>query len=45
MQIYFHSHLWSYLPRVPILVEGTVSMGRFISVIDQKVSVPIFSLK
>ncbi len=22
MQIYFHSRLWSYLPRVPILVEG-----------------------
>ncbi len=26
MQIYFHSRLWSYLPRVPILVEGTVYM-------------------
>ncbi len=25
MQIYFHSRLWSYLPRVPILVEDTVS--------------------
>ncbi len=25
MQIYFHSRLWSYLPRVPILGEGTVS--------------------
>ncbi len=24
MQIYFHSCLWSYLPRVPILVEDTV---------------------
>ncbi len=24
MQIYFHSHPCSYLPRVPILVEGTV---------------------
>ncbi len=24
MQIYFHSCLCSYLPRVPILVEGTV---------------------
>ncbi len=24
MQIYFHSHLCSYLPRVPILVEDTV---------------------
>ncbi len=24
MQIYFHSRLCSYLPRVPILVEGTV---------------------
>ncbi len=24
MLIYFHSRLWSYLPRVPILVEGTV---------------------
>ncbi len=24
MQIYFHSRLWSYLSRVPILVEGTV---------------------
>ncbi len=26
MQIYFHSRLCSYLPRVPILVEGTVSI-------------------
>ncbi len=26
MQIYFHSRLWSYLPRVPILVEGSVHM-------------------
>ncbi len=26
MQIYFHSRLWSYLPRVPILVEDTVSL-------------------
>ncbi len=25
MQIYFHSRLCSYLPRVPILVEGTVT--------------------
>ncbi len=25
MQIYFHSHLCSYLSRVPILVEGTVT--------------------
>ncbi len=24
MQLYFHSCLWSYLPRVLILVEGTV---------------------
>ncbi len=24
MQIYFHSRLCSYLPRVPILVKGTV---------------------
>ncbi len=24
MQIYFHSHLCSYLPRVPILVSSTV---------------------
>ncbi len=24
MQIHFHSHLCSYLSRVPILVEGTV---------------------
>ncbi len=24
LQIYFHSRLWSYLPRVPILVEDTV---------------------
>ncbi len=24
MQIYFHSRLCSYLPRVPILEEGTV---------------------
>ncbi len=27
MQIYFHSRLWSYLPRVPILVEGTVNLN------------------
>ncbi len=27
MQIYFHSRLCSYLPRVPILVEGTVSVN------------------
>ncbi len=27
MQIYFHSHLCSYLLRVPILVEGTVDFG------------------
>ncbi len=26
MQIYFHSRLCSYLPRVPILVEGTVTV-------------------
>ncbi len=26
MQIYFHSRLCSYLPRVPILVEGTVCL-------------------
>ncbi len=26
MQIYFHSRLGSYLPRVPILVEGTVEL-------------------
>ncbi len=26
MQIYFHSCLCSYLPRVPILVEDTVSV-------------------
>ncbi len=33
MQIYFHSRLCSYLPRVPILVEGTVyikKMGEFL---------------
>ncbi len=29
MQIYFHSRLCSYLPRVPILVEGTVSIESF----------------
>ncbi len=29
MQIYFHSHLCSYLSRVPILVEGTVDMCIF----------------
>ncbi len=28
MQIYFHSRLCSYLPRVPILVEGTVDEGK-----------------
>ncbi len=27
MQIYFHSRLCSYLSRVPILVEGTVSIS------------------
>ncbi len=31
MQIYFHSRLWSYLPRVPILVEGTVYGKRYLS--------------
>ncbi len=29
MQIYFHSHLCSYLPRVPILVEGTADIHMF----------------
>ncbi len=29
MQIYFHSRLCSYLPRVPILVEGTVISTRY----------------
>ncbi len=33
MQIYFHSRLWSYLPRVPILVEETVHSAY--QVIDQ----------
>ncbi len=32
MQIYFHSRLWSYLPRVPILVEGTVYIYFFFNV-------------
>ncbi len=27
MQIYFHSCLCSYLPRVPILVEGTAYLN------------------
>ncbi len=31
MQIYFHSRLWSYLPRVPILVEDTVGNVDFAS--------------
>ncbi len=30
MQIYFHSHLWSYLSRVPILVEDTVYVYMYI---------------
>ncbi len=32
MQIYFHSRLCSYLPRVPILVEGTVYIYIYIVV-------------
>ncbi len=32
MQIYFHSRLCSYLPRVPILVEGTVYVCVYICV-------------
>ncbi len=32
MQIFFHSCLWSYLPRVPILVEDTV----YIFVLEKK---------
>ncbi len=33
MQIYFHSRLCSYLPRVPILVEGTVVVAILLSVV------------
>ncbi len=32
MQIYFHSRLCSYLPRVPILVEGTVCVCMYVCV-------------
>ncbi len=31
MQIYFHSHLCSYLLRVPILVKGTVLYTMYIT--------------
>ncbi len=39
MQIYFHIRLCSYLPRVPILVEGTVSkiVVQYIKKYKQKV--------
>ncbi len=30
MQIYLHSHLCSYLPRVPILEKGTIYMYIYI---------------
>ncbi len=36
MQIYFHSCLSSYLPRVPILVEGTVYLNIFFCVSQLK---------
>ncbi len=43
MQIYFHSRPCSYLPRVPILVEGTVCMyvGFFVDDESEK-SIMIF---
>ncbi len=34
MQIYFHSCLCSYLPRVPILVEDTVCDYLFIYLLE-----------
>ncbi len=34
MQIYFHSRLCSYLPRVPILVEGTVNISIYLLLIS-----------
>ncbi len=34
MQIYFHSRLCSYLPRVPILVEDTVNLNIVKVVLD-----------
>ncbi len=37
MQIYFHSRPCSYLPRVPILVEGTVVFNDDIKVRQGKV--------
>ncbi len=42
MQIYFHSRLWSYLPRVPILVEGTVYI--YIYIYIYSIYVCIFSV-
>ncbi len=44
MQIYFHSRLWSYLPRVPILVEGTVYIYIYIYVYIYIMFIPVLSL-
>ncbi len=44
MQIYFHSRLWSYLPRVPILVEGTVCMYLRLSTPKTQLISAIFQL-
>ncbi len=40
MQIYFHSCLCSYLPRVPILVEDTVTIFTLNSIYDRGVQSP-----
>jgi len=45
MQIYFHSRLWSYLPRVPILVEGTVLQKRNIYNLWQNLINSVYSLR
>ncbi len=37
MQIYFHNCFCSYLPRVPILVEGTVCIYIYIYKSDDKI--------
>ncbi len=42
MQIYFHSRLWSYLPRVPILVEGTVYIYIYIYIYIRGGTVHVF---
>ncbi len=44
MQIYFHSRLCSYLPRVPILVEGTVYIYIYIYIYICIVYIYIYTL-